>query len=164
MSGKNGIFKKGLSDKSYAIAGQHGVLLSEKPSWLKKVSSPLMTITLGKSIYLGEYFVEMPEEAQVALIRHELVHVRQQNMFTLPLFLFLYILILPIGVSIFRWLFELEAYLETARAWHEQGYPEKVESTANHFAKSLAGKEYGWGFPVKWISVKVFMWRAKKFA
>lgn len=76
--------------------------------------------TVGQTIYTPVGVIIQNEEDKLThriAIEHEMVHVRQCNKLTVPLFLFLYFLVpLPIFFSYFRWRFEREAYLTQLKA------------------------------------------------
>ncbi len=78
-------------------------------------------------------------------IRHELVHIRQQRAYTVPLWLFLYYLIpLPLGLAWFRFKFEREAYITQARV-----APDLY--SVSWIADTLGGATYIWAWPKPWI-------------
>ena len=66
--------------------------------------------TVGNTIYYPDAIVDpmlFPD-----IIEHEKVHVEQFKKYSVPLFLFLYVLVpLPLFFSYFRWKFEREAYV-----------------------------------------------------
>lgn len=74
-------------------------------------------------------------------VEHEQVHIEQYKKYTVPLFLFLYLLVpLPILFSYFRWKFEREAYLVQIRKGAD------VEDVVQ--ALWLG---YGWPWPKSWM-------------
>jgi hypothetical protein len=73
--------------------------------------------TIGHTIYVPNNYNNSSELERVAVIRHELVHMRQARKYSQFIFSILYLFIIfPIGLAYFRAKFEKEAYEESMRA------------------------------------------------
>ena len=103
--------------------------------------------TLGHTVYLKDGIEGINLYAHLV---HELVHVKQAEKYSMPLFTFLYVVFpLPIGLAWFRWKFEREAYLAGGKAYLEF-LPELDKGVyADHVAENLGGSPYLWAWPFK---------------
>lgn len=75
------------------------------------------------------------------IVRHEMVHVRQWKRYPVVGQL-AYLLVLPVGLAYFRWVFEREAYLVQIRA---------KTMTAEQVVKTLGSLSYFWSWPRPWM-------------
>jgi hypothetical protein len=112
------------------------------PNFLNNFST-----TLGHTVYLKDGIEGINLYSHLV---HELVHVKQAEKYSTPLFMLLYVLApLPIGLAWFRWKFEREAYLEGGKAYLEF-LPELDKSLyADHVAENLGGVNYLFAWPFK---------------
>lgn len=108
--------------------------------------------TIGRTVYVTSDWDSLPADERYCTMRHELVHVRQFQRWTLPGMAFLYLLVpLPLGLAWFRARFEKEAYAETIRANVEVfgeihvRKPEFGERIVRQFTSGM----YGWMWPFK---------------
>ena len=109
------------------------------------------TTTLGTKIYTPSTWVDMPVEAKITILRHELIHMRQARRYGRFLFSFLYLIFpLPVVFAYYRAKFEKEAYEESLRAIHEYRGPKAFTSglksrVLSHFTTA----QYFWMWPWK---------------
>lgn len=79
------------------------------------------TTTIGDTVYTPTEWMKKTAEERIRTLRHERIHLRQQQRHGRAWFSFLYIFAwFPIGFAKFRRDFEMEAYEETLRAIVEQ--------------------------------------------
>ena len=121
---------------------------------LKWLSPGISAITLGHKVLVGSSWDERSDVYRYTVLRHEAVHMRQQRRLGcgLPiigsiLFYLLYALVLPAGLSYFRYRWEREAYVESMRA----NYEVRGNFDLIYYADSLSGPKYLWAWPRQWI-------------
>ena len=96
--------------------------------------------TVGETIYHPH--TELGAKVPYQVLEHEKVHVAQYRRLSVPLFLFLYLLMpLPIGLAYFRWRLEREAYLLEINE-HGRGIEDVVQTLWHG---------YGWPWPRRWM-------------
>ncbi len=109
--------------------------------------------TIGKTIYMPNLWWDTANEQQrLILLRHELVHIKQMQQYSTPLFLLLYLFVpLPLGCAYFRAKFEKDAYRETMQARYEYWGEDSITSTEcrEWIISQFTGKMYGWMWPFK---------------
>lgn len=104
--------------------------------------------TIGRTVALPENFDLYPEAEKMALVEHELTHVRQYATWGL-LFMLSYLLLpLPAGLAYFRWVWEREAYLRQLQVLMLYGN-QSVSSRVEYVVGSLSGPNYIWAWPFK---------------
>lgn len=146
-----------------------GARIVVKSGWCWRALDRLVRIaSLGRNkTFLTDYFttigpwIGVPAQWEliapahrVAVLEHELVHVRQCKRFGLgsailglPLFGLLYLLApLPIGLAWFRWRFEREAYVVGIRVKLET-HPHERAHLINNATFQLTGGAYAWTWP-----------------
>lgn len=108
--------------------------------------------TLGQTLYVTEDWESRSDADKYILLRHERVHMKQFQRWTIPIMAVLYVLApLPMGLALFRCRFEQEAYAETIRASAEvygKAYvcaPQFREGIVRQFL----GPSYGWMWPFR---------------
>lgn len=108
-----------LPEPIQALVANAGARVRTYPWWLKPfVMRGVIGITLGRTVYLSETFLERPRAEVERLVRHELVHVRQVARLGLLRFLWRYASEyvrnrragMPSGEAYRRISFEQEAY------------------------------------------------------
>jgi hypothetical protein len=98
--------------------------------------------TIGNKIYYPNTERSPLAIKNYAIIKHELIHVKQFKKYGVPLYLFLYLLCpLPFLFSYFRWKFEREAYLHANIQTEED-----IDKVVN-----LLNKYYLYPWPKKWM-------------
>ena len=104
----------------------------------------------------------------LAIIKHELRHVRQFNIAGLyispivgiiPGFIAYAFLPLPIGFAWFRWLMERDGYSESIRVYKYFYGTEGMNEAIDQATAELTGGAYGWTMPFKkyvknWFTIK----------
>jgi hypothetical protein len=108
--------------------------------------------TIGKRVAVPKDW-PVPRERQYVVLRHELVHVRQQARLGLgfvwlgmvPWAVLYALLPLPMGLAWFRYCFEREAYAESVRAAIVVG--EDPEAEREHAVAQISGPAYAWTWP-----------------
>ncbi len=106
--------------------------------------------TIGKTLYVTEWWEECDPDDKYITLCHELIHLRQFRRWTPPLMGILYLLIpLPMGLAYFRTRFEKEAYAETLRATAECHGIEAIrrESLRSRILDQFTSASYGWMWP-----------------
>lgn len=104
--------------------------------------------TIGRTIALPENFDLYPEAEKVALVEHELTHVRQYATWGL-LFMLSYVLFpLPVGLAYFRWVWEREAYLRQLQVLMRYGN-KSILSRVDYIVENLSGPAYIWAWPFR---------------
>jgi len=107
--------------------------------------------TIGNTIYAPTYVNKDLRDCAVhfeATLRHEKVHVRQYSRYTIPGFLFIYLLLpVPIFLAYGRWRFEREAYLENLKRHSD---PLKKEKMIERIVNTL-WNDYAWCWPKRWM-------------
>jgi hypothetical protein len=101
--------------------------------------------TIGDTIWLPDNFAQ---ENYAAVMRHELVHVKQFQKFGwffIPLYLFFP---LPIFFAYFRWKFEREAYAAELRSIFGE---RKVPHVTLIYIANALSEQYARPWPVKWM-------------
>jgi len=108
--------------------------------------------TIGKTVYVTADWEQTDPDARYVTLRHEAIHLRQFQRFTLPGMALLYVLLpLPLGLAWFRAYFEKEAYAESIRAAGEvygRDYP-KSTPYRRHIIEQFVGPSYGWMWPFR---------------
>jgi hypothetical protein len=79
--------------------------------WLTIFASPKVHTTIYPNIYVAKRFNSWPKKLRERIIRHEKVHLRQQQEIGLLKYLFLYIFVLPVLWNPWRYQWEMEAYM-----------------------------------------------------
>lgn len=99
--------------------------------YLTVFANPGTTTAIYPRIYLQKNFYLLPKSLQERILKHEAVHLKQQEQTGIFKFLFLYIFILPIFYNPWRYKWEYEAYKSTGHnpSWIKQ---------------MLGGWHYGW--------------------
>lgn len=73
--------------------------------------------TIGQTVYTGYHWFFKDEETRYLILRHELIHMRQQKKFGVLFYYFLYLIpFIPIFLAYPRARFELEAFREQTKA------------------------------------------------
>ncbi|MGF1469963.1 MAG: hypothetical protein ACFCGT_27885 [Sandaracinaceae bacterium] len=119
--------------------------------------------TIGRTIYLPRGFRDRSPEAQLIVLRHEAVHLRQTRRYTTVGMGLLYLVpILPLGLAYGRARLEWEAYAETLRATAElRGLAAaKSPGLRDHIVRQFTTSAYGWMWPFprqvgRWIAAEV---------
>ena len=94
-----------------------------------------MWTTIGNKIYYPSNVTFPLKPKYYEIIKHEIVHVEQYKKYSIPLFLFLYLLFpLPIFFSYFRWKFEREAYFKI-NIKTEKDIEVVVQNLSKHYMK-----------------------------
>lgn len=110
--------------------------------------------TIGCTIYVPDSWKQLPDINRIITLRHERVHMRQRQRFTMPVFTLLYLLFpLPGGLAYFRTMFEMEAYEETIRATLEL-YPNGAAllmkpAVRASMVDNFTGPSYFWMWPFR---------------
>lgn len=108
--------------------------------------------TIGKTVYVTADWDDWEPDERYVTLRHEAVHLRQFQRYTLPVMAVLYVLLpLPLGLAYFRARFEWEAYAETIRAAaevHGVGYASGA-SHRKYVIGQFTGPSYGWMWPFR---------------
>lgn len=82
-----------------------------------------------------------------ALLQHERVHMRQSRSLTYPLYAFLYLCVLPVGLAFFRTYFEKRAYAAQAAAWQQYGMTYADDQSKSFVSSQFTTSAYGWMWP-----------------
>jgi hypothetical protein len=139
-----------------------GITIKKKSeSWFKL--GPGYTTTIGKTIYVANSWDKFDDLTRLEILTHEMVHVRQYQKMSVPLFLFLYLLVFfPIGLAFVRYVLERKAYvigfkkhLEYVRPEYKAGAKQWMVDSATEF---MCGKGYGWAWPFR-SSVRAYFER-----
>jgi hypothetical protein len=112
--------------------------------------------TIGKWIGVPEGWEDRSLAGRIAVLEHELVHVKQcakcglgNATLGLPLFTILYLLVpLPVGLAYFRWRFEREAYAHGINV-RIKIEPHRRQDKIDSAVKQLTTGLYGWTWPFK---------------
>lgn len=81
-----------LPDTIETLVANAGARVRAFPWWLKPfLQRGVIGITLGRTVFLSEKFVQRPQAEVERLVRHELVHVRQVGQLGLLRFLWKYL-------------------------------------------------------------------------
>jgi len=106
--------------------------------------------TIGATVYTPTDWDDRTDADRWAVMRHEAVHLRQFKRWTLPLMGFLYVFVLPLGLSYFRMRWERAAYEETIRCNYElYGLSYVQGSLREHIIEQFTGRAYGWMWPFR---------------
>ncbi len=108
--------------------------------------------TLGHTIYVPNDWDEWEPGGRWAVLRHELVHVRQFERWGWPMMVLLYGLVpFPVGLAYFRARFELEGYEESMRARAELDGLEAALSRPyrDELVRRFTGPDYAWMWPLR---------------
>ncbi len=99
--------------------------------WLTIFANPTMITTIYPHIYVSNRFYNLPKQTQKRILRHEKIHLKQQQENGLLRFLFLYIFCLPFLWNKWRWQWEYNAYVQSGTP------PEYAENVLHSW-------KYGW--------------------
>jgi hypothetical protein len=133
-------------------------LIRKQDSWLMKIISKILffnktfmkdyTTTIGNRIYIPDGWDNWTHTD--IILRHELIHLRQQKRYGFLLYCFLYLFIFfPIGLAYFRMKFEKEAYEESIKAFIEIYGKQCTLKFKEEFVKNFVGSAYGWMWPFR---------------
>ena len=116
------------------------------PAYLHQVVT-----TYGGRIYLPTTWNQWPESHRFLVLEHEKVHLRQQERIPGPLFLFLYLFVLPVFWTPFRRQWEREAFEETIEIAAKKYGPAFVQDPQfrEFIARQFYTGTYGWMWPNK---------------
>ena len=81
--------------------------------WLTIFANPNVTTTVSPNIYVSNNFYSFTKRTQNKIIKHENIHLEQQEENGLFRFLFLYIFCLPFFYNPWRYKWEYEAYTKS---------------------------------------------------
>jgi hypothetical protein len=99
--------------------------------WFTLFANPSVTTTISPHIYVAKGFYSFSKNVQNQLIKHEEVHLKQQQEKGVLLYLFLYIFCFPLFWNPYRYKWEMQAYEE--------------DGTSSNKAKEyLSSGVYGW--------------------
>jgi len=127
---------------------KRGIKIKNKAnSWFKL--GPRFTTTLGKTIFVPKDWDTYSDLDKLSTLVHENIHIHQYSKFTVPGFLFLYLLcFFPIGLAFFRYLFERQAYLVGYKKILEYRITAKSMLINNGVEQMCKGNYgYAWIFP-----------------
>lgn len=105
---------------------------------------------IGETLYVPDSWQRMSDVAQVILLRHERVHLRQKRRLTFVGLAFVYLVPwFPLGLAYGRARLEWEAYVETLRATHELLGPAAARDPRlrRHIVRRFCAADYGWMWP-----------------
>lgn len=117
--------------------------------------------TIGYTVYIPTAWPMYSSAEQMVILRHERVHMRQRRKYSMPVFSFLYLFVLPGGLAYFRKKFEMEAYEESIRAANEYGFDITADVYRDRMIHHFTTGEYFWMWPFK-SSVLAWFEGAKK--
>lgn len=143
----------------FKLAPKGGSRLMKTIGWFLTVLSfgtskkfmEMYTTTIGTTVYTPLSWNGWTEHEQMALLRHERVHMRQARRLGRVWYALLYLFVpLPFLLAYFRMRFEREAYAETIRAWIDYGGAlavtrSEIDWVVGHFT----GPAYLWMWPFK---------------
>lgn len=105
--------------------------------------------TIGNTLYITDTWDEQDGFSRAATLRHERIHLRQQQRYGFLLYCILYLLVLPF-VFTFRAKLEKEAYKESMRAWFEyRGDLPFTLARREGLIKQFTSGAYGWMCPFR---------------
>jgi len=107
---------------------------------------------IGNTLYLAPTWVQLDEVDQLALLRHERVHLRQRRRFGFLGLAFLYLIpLFPLGLAYGRARLEWEAYSETIRALFEMRGSGILDDRKlrERIVGRFIGPDYGWMWPFR---------------
>ncbi len=148
-----------------------GAKIVDKKGWFWKTIHVLVVIftfgtnrnflrgyytTIGPWIGVPEGWEKRSLAGRIAVLEHELIHVKQCAKFGLgsaivglPLYTLFYLLLpLPIGLAYFRWRFEREAYAHGINV-RIKIEPHRRQDKIDSAVKQLTTGLYGWTWPFK---------------
>ncbi len=99
--------------------------------WLTIFASPKVTTTLSPHIYVSQGYKGLSKKAQQRILKHEKVHLQQQEEVGLIKYIFLYSFCLPILWNPWRYKWEMEAYTKSG-------------TSKQQTEKYLSSFYYGW--------------------
>jgi len=108
--------------------------------------------TIGATVFVSDDWEDRTDDQRYVTMRHERVHMRQFQAYSLPVMALLYLLIpLPMGLAWFRARFEKQAYEETIAAAAAVYGPAHVRDGAfrEHILQQFTGPSYGWMWPFR---------------
>lgn len=94
------------------------------------------------------------ESRYSSIIRHEMVHAKDQKRWSVFFYISYLLLPLPMGLAWFRWYWERKAYLESVL---ERPDFESKNRRIEWIANSLGGSDYLFTWPKPWI--KKWFWK-----
>jgi hypothetical protein len=99
--------------------------------WFTLFANPNVTTTISPHIYVSTQFKDLSKSNQNLVIKHEEIHLKQQEEKGIFCYLFLYIFCLPLFWNPWRYKWEMEAYTKSG--------------TSKKQAKEyLSSSVYGW--------------------
>ena len=108
--------------------------------------------TIGRTVYVTSDWDETDADQRYCTLRHERVHLRQFQRYTLPGMALLYVFVpLPLGLAWCRAQFEKAAYAESICASHQvfgELHVRRPDFSA-HIVEQFTGPSYGWMWPFR---------------
>jgi len=139
------------------------VMIRKEDSWLMRLINVVFfiltfgqmkafmtsfTTTLGTAVYTPKQWDTFSPMSKAVILRHERVHMRQARKHTWLWFSFLYLFaFFPVGLAWYRAKFEMEAYAETLRAYHEYGVDIQRGDIKARMLQHFTTAQYLWMFP-----------------
>jgi hypothetical protein len=108
--------------------------------------------TLGDTLYVGDDWDQLDDTTKAIVLRHELVHLRQEKAFGRIGYAVTYLFfVFPVGLAYGRALIEWQAYSETIRATLELKGKDAVANPAlrKQIVSQFTGPSYLWMWPFK---------------
>ena len=99
--------------------------------WLTIFANPNVTTTLSPHIYISKGFSSLSKASQDRILKHEKIHMKQQEEVGKTKFLFLYCFCFPLFYNPWRYKWEYEAYIQSGTS----------KGKANEY---LGSWYYGW--------------------
>jgi hypothetical protein len=81
--------------------------------WLTIFATPIVTTTISPHIYVSQGYKDLSKKGKDIIIKHENIHLQQQEEVGLWKYLFLYCFCLPILWNPWRYEWEYKAYTKT---------------------------------------------------
>ena len=108
------------------------------------------TTTIGWTMYVSSNWSSYSPLEQAVTMRHERVHLRQQQRYSRVGFALLYLFaFLPLGLAWFRARFEMEAYTETLKAYRQYGADITGPALRASIISQFTSANYGWMWPFR---------------
>jgi hypothetical protein len=106
--------------------------------------------TIGTTVYTPLNWDEKSDITKAIILRHERVHMRQSRRYSMIVFRFLYLFVLPTVFAFFRTKFEKEAYEESMRAIVQLRGPDVLDDNARErFIRYFTSADYFWMWPFR---------------